>query len=113
MVGISIIIISSVRRLTAHALGLRASFYTKRLNFLSFNNVRLYVDPTRSFCVEEGGGRDRPIRVDAGISFHSRRDSENRSQLVANIEDIITAFDVLDTKDLVWCPYPSQKYAHA
>ena len=55
-VGISIIIISSVRRLTAHALGLRASYYTKRLNFLSFNN-----DPTRSFCVEEGGGRDRPI----------------------------------------------------
>ena len=39
--------------------------------------------------------------VDAGISFHSQRDSENRSQLVANIEDIITAFDALDTKDLI------------
>ena len=39
--------------------------------------------------------------VDAGISFHSRRDSENRSQLVANIEDIVTAFDALDTKDLI------------
>ena len=39
--------------------------------------------------------------VDAGISFHSQRDSENRSQLVANIEDIIAAFDALDTKDLI------------
>ena len=39
--------------------------------------------------------------VDAGISFHSWRDSENRSQLVANIEDIITTFDVLDKKDLI------------
>ena len=39
--------------------------------------------------------------VDTGISFHSQRDSENLSQLVANIEDIIVAFDALDTNDLI------------
>ena len=35
------------------------------------------------------------------LTFHVRRDSENRSQLSANIDDIIVAFEALDSKDLI------------
>ena len=35
------------------------------------------------------------------LTFHVRRDSENRSQLSANIDDIIATFKALDSKDLI------------
>ena len=37
----------------------------------------------------------------AGLSFHSRRDSDKRSQLVANLEDILQAFEALDSLDMI------------
>ena len=39
--------------------------------------------------------------VSAGLSFHSRRDSDKRSQLVANLEDILQAFQSLDSLNQV------------
>ena len=38
---------------------------------------------------------------EAGISYQSRRDSDKRSQLSANLNDIIMAFDALDTNNLI------------
>ena len=38
---------------------------------------------------------------EASLPFQARRDSENRCQLVADIEDIIAAFDALDAKVLI------------
>ena len=37
----------------------------------------------------------------AGLSYHARRDSDKRSQLVANLDDIMQAFDALDSSDLI------------
>ena len=37
----------------------------------------------------------------ANLPFHARRDSDKRSQLIANLDDIIEAFDVLDSSDLI------------
>ena len=39
--------------------------------------------------------------VSAGLSFHSRRDSHKQSQLVANLEDILQAFQSLDSLNQV------------
>ena len=37
-----------------------------------------------------------------GLVFHARRDSDNRSQVVANLDDIIVqAFEVLDSSDTI------------
>ena len=38
---------------------------------------------------------------EVNLSFYARRDSENRSQLSANIEDLVAAFDALDSKDML------------
>ena len=38
---------------------------------------------------------------EAGIPYQSRRDSDKRSQLSANLNDIIMAFNALDTNDLI------------
>ena len=38
---------------------------------------------------------------EAGMPYQSRRDSDRRSQLSANLEDIIMAFNALDTNDLI------------
>ena len=46
-----------------------------------------------NFCSEE--------LLTANLPFHSRRDSDKRSQLTANLEDIIQAFDVLDSSDSI------------
>ena len=37
----------------------------------------------------------------ANLPFHARRDSDKHSQLTANIEDIILAFDALDSSDSI------------
>ena len=37
----------------------------------------------------------------AGLSFQVRRDSDKRSQLVANLDDILRAFETLDNLDLI------------
>ena len=37
----------------------------------------------------------------AGLSYHARRDSDKRSQLTANLDDIMQAFDALDSSDLI------------
>ena len=37
----------------------------------------------------------------AGLSYHTRRDSDRRSQLVTNLDDIMQAFDALDSSDLI------------
>ena len=36
-----------------------------------------------------------------GLPFHTRRDSERRSQLEAHLKDILDAFDVLDSSDSI------------
>ena len=36
-----------------------------------------------------------------GLPFHHRRDSDNRTQLSANLDDILLAFDALDSNDSV------------
>ena len=36
-----------------------------------------------------------------GLVFHARRDSDRRSQLVAHVDDILRAFDVLDSSDAI------------
>ena len=36
-----------------------------------------------------------------GLTFHSRRDSDNRSQLAANLDDILQAFEALDSISLI------------
>ena len=36
-----------------------------------------------------------------GLVFHARRDSDRQSQLVAHVEDILRAFDVLDSSDAI------------
>ena len=38
---------------------------------------------------------------EVNLPFYARRDSENRSQLSANIEDLVAAFDALDSKDML------------
>ena len=37
----------------------------------------------------------------AGLPYHSRRDSDRRSQIAANLDDIVQAFVVLDSSDLI------------
>ena len=37
----------------------------------------------------------------AGLLYHARRASDKRSQLTANLDDIVQAFNCLDTADLV------------
>ena len=37
----------------------------------------------------------------AGLSCQTRRDTDRRSQLVANLDDIMQAFDALDSSDLI------------
>ena len=37
----------------------------------------------------------------AGLQYHARRTSDKRSQLIANLNDIIQAFNCLDSADLV------------
>ena len=39
--------------------------------------------------------------LSAGLLFHSRRDSDKRSSLAANWDDILQAFDFLDSSDLI------------
>ena len=39
--------------------------------------------------------------ADAGLIFHMRHDTERRSQLIANLDDIIQAFVVLDSPGLI------------
>ena len=39
--------------------------------------------------------------LNAGLVFHNRRDSDRRSQLVANLNDLLQAFQCLDTTDQV------------
>ena len=41
----------------------------------------------------------------ANLPFQARRDSDKRSQLTANIDDIIQAFDALDSSDSIPCIY--------
>ena len=44
--------------------------------------------------------------VSLGLQYTSRRDSDNRSQLVADIEDLLYTFDILDSVDdipLIFC----------
>ena len=36
-----------------------------------------------------------------GLHFHVRRDSDRRSQLIANLDDLIQFFDVLDSVDKI------------
>ena len=38
---------------------------------------------------------------EVNLPFYACRDSENRSQLSANIEDLVAAFDALDSKDML------------
>ena len=38
---------------------------------------------------------------EVNLPFYARWDSENRSQLSANIEDLVAAFDALDSKDML------------
>ena len=47
-------------------------------------------------------------RVDleaAGLPFHTRRESNKRSQLAANLDDILQALTVLDASELIPCIY--------
>ena len=37
----------------------------------------------------------------ADLAFHVRRDSDKRTQLAANLDDIVQAFDVLDSSGLI------------
>ena len=37
----------------------------------------------------------------ADLAFHVRRDSDKRTQLAANLDDIVQAFDVLDSSSLI------------
>ena len=37
----------------------------------------------------------------AGLSYHTPCDSDGRSQLVANLDDIMQAFDAFDSSDLI------------
>jgi hypothetical protein len=37
----------------------------------------------------------------ANLPFQVRRDSENRTQLTANLDDMVVAFDALDARDLI------------
>lgn len=39
--------------------------------------------------------------IDKGLVFHSRRDSDRRSQLIANLNDILHVFDTLDLSDAI------------
>ena len=39
--------------------------------------------------------------LSAGLLFHSRRDSDKRSSPAANWDDILQAFDFLDSSDLI------------
>ena len=54
------------------------------------------VDTAKSLCDSCG-----QLLEEAGMPYQSRRDSDRRSQLSANLEDIIMAFNALDTNDLI------------
>jgi hypothetical protein len=46
------------------------------------------------------------------LVFHARRDSDNRSQLVANLDDIVQAFEVLDSSDTIPTIYCEASQLH-
>ena len=47
-----------------------------------------------------------------GLVFHARRDSDNRSQLVANLDDIVQALEVLDSSDTIPTIYCEASQLH-
>ena len=55
------------------------------------------VDTAKSLLWDSCG----QLLEEAGMPYQSRRDSDRRSQLSANLEDIIMAFNALDTNDLI------------
>ena len=79
----------------AHPMEVRSSRISRRDDLRVFSSA--HVENAKRLLWDSCG----QLSEEVNLPFYARRDSENRIQLSANIEDLVAAFDALDSNHML------------